>query len=237
MNSGRGNDRGRDVSSDEVDAMIEAAEELVLLNLKTGSHIAGGRRRGSFDPDLASRFDALKVPPPPGSAKAAPPPPPSVPRKVEAAVPSTKEDEEINRILGDDLAARFAALKAAPSSSSASLSLGNFSDSSEQRYRFDGDDSDDEDDDVDEEGVSKREVEKMIEWAKDAARLDPSPSSDDEIDAEQDLIDDYLDDDDDLDAKSKQIRAEKKKKESSRTGRSILNLFSFSKRSRDSPST
>ncbi|XP_068635009.1 uncharacterized protein [Aristolochia californica] len=248
MSRGWGNHRGRDVTADEVDALVEAAEELVLLNLKTDSHIARRRDSSSIDPDLTRRFDSLKVCPSAAPAKV---PSPRVLKKDEAAVTSkqneappmpvlkkdesSKEDEEMNRILGDDLAARFAALKGS-SSSSASLNLGKFTDSMMQRkYGFDGDDSDDEDDDVDEEGISKKEVEKMMQWAADAARLDPSPSSDEEIDAAHELSDDDLDDENGLDPKSKQIRAVKNKKGSIRTGRTILKWFTFSRQTRESP--
>lgn len=70
----------------------------------------------------------------------------------------------------DDLLARFAALKASSSSTKDSDVAGI--------GRECGGDSD----------VEEDEVGKIIQWAKDAARLDPSPPSDD---------DDVIDDDDD----------------------------------------
>ncbi|KAJ9179604.1 hypothetical protein P3X46_011374 [Hevea brasiliensis] len=65
----------------------------------------------------------------------------------------------------DDLLARFAALKASSSSTTTAASaVAGFGQDC-------GGDSDEEED----------EVEKIIQWAKDAARLDPSPPSDDDV--------------------------------------------------------
>jgi hypothetical protein len=76
-------------------------------------------------------------------------------------------EEELKAVLGDDLSTRFAALKASSSSSSfiiaASASL--------------------------HDAVADDEVEKLIRWAKDAARLDSSPPSDDDSSFVNDMTD------------------------------------------------
>ncbi|KAI3820824.1 hypothetical protein L1987_08373 [Smallanthus sonchifolius] len=91
----------------------------------------------------------------------------------------------------DDLFARFAALKA-PNATSASISTSE----DMKIVKHDVEDADEED-----------EVQKIINWAIDAARLDPSPSS--EIDDDDD-DDSYSDDDDSDDGEATSTVARKK---------------------------
>ncbi|WCJ38988.1 hypothetical protein M5689_020012 [Euphorbia peplus] len=128
---------------EEVEQLLKAAQDEVLLKLSIDSHMS----RVSPDyllSDLDRRFQALKSTKQTHSTTKQPPPS----RPPEA-------DPKPN---GDDLLARFAALKASSSAPQPQLQLHS--------------DDDDEED----------EVEKIIRWAKDAARLDPSPPSDDDDD-------------------------------------------------------
>ena len=122
-----------------MEELLRAVHDNMLLSLSVDSHAS--RRRLS---DVDRHFQALKV-------------------KIadDSGGIHVDVDHDLKAVLGDNLSARFAALKApmhVPSSSSIAASH----------------DEDNIDDDVDEE------VEKLMRWAKDAARLDPSPPSDDE---------------------------------------------------------
>ncbi|XP_058105278.1 uncharacterized protein LOC131248827 [Magnolia sinica] len=140
----------------------------MLLNISTGSHTT---RNTSLDSDLVRRLEALKAP---SSSTGITRVPPMKDRK-RVVVVSAVVDEEMQRILGEDLSARFAALKG--SSSSREFQA--------RPKKLDDDDDDDDDDvdvDVDDDGVSKKEVDKLMQWAMDEARLNPSMSSDDDDD-------------------------------------------------------
>ncbi|KAF7827486.1 transcription initiation factor TFIID subunit 11 isoform X3 [Senna tora] len=86
---------------DEVEEMLQAAQDQVLLKLSVDSHIASASSNNYLDSDLERRFKALKS----GGS---------------SSVTVAREDQEFKAVLGDDLSARFAALKAKlnPSSSS-----------------------------------------------------------------------------------------------------------------------
>ncbi|KAL9420364.1 hypothetical protein AB3S75_038023 [Citrus x aurantiifolia] len=155
--------------SNEVEKLLEAAHDEMLLKLSVDSHIAS-ISSNYLDADLDRRFQALRSRP-------------SVPRqsKSQSATPSQSQtrrnvsvDDELKSSLGDDLSARFAALKASSSSSSAN-----------DDNKYDGVDVGPKipDGDVDD---GEDEVEKIIRWAKDAARLDPSAPSDDDKDSDRD---------------------------------------------------
>lgn len=146
MSRNKGKTKTRKTEEDQVEELLRAAQDDMLLSLSVDSHI-------SHLSDVERRFQALKLNKPTPKAAA---PPNSNSTAIQADV-----DPELKAVLGDDLSARFAALKASmpmPSSSSSIIS------------------PDYDDDAVDEDD----EVEKLMRWAKDAARLDPSPPSDDE---------------------------------------------------------
>nr|XP_011463427.1 PREDICTED: uncharacterized protein LOC105351252 [Fragaria vesca subsp. vesca] len=150
MSRNKAKTKTRKTEEDQVEELLRAAQDDMLLSLSVDSHI-------SHLSDVERRFQALKLNKPTPKA-AAPPNPNSNSTAIQADV-----DPELKAVLGDDLSARFAALKASmPMPSSSSSSMFNPPD-------YD-DDAVDEDD----------EVEKLMRWAKDAARLDPSPPSDDE---------------------------------------------------------
>lgn len=164
--------------SNEVEKLLEAAHDEMLLKLSVDSHIAS-ISSNYLDADLDRRFQALRSRP-------------SVPRqsKSQSATPSQYQtrrnvsvDDELKSSLGDDLSARFAALKASSSSSA------------NDDNKYDGVDVGPKipDGDVDH---GEDEVEKIIRWAKDAARLDPSPPSDDDDDKDSDRDTDSDSDDD-----------------------------------------
>ncbi|KAK9274750.1 hypothetical protein L1049_022002 [Liquidambar formosana] len=100
----------------------------------------------------------------------------------EANCEASDEKDELKGVLGDDLFARFAALKASLPSSVPP----NTSDGGDQSVRP-NENGDTEDDD---------EVEKIIQWAKDAARLDPSSATDDDDDDGNDEKEEEDEDDD-----------------------------------------
>ncbi|KAK2979126.1 hypothetical protein RJ640_021760 [Escallonia rubra] len=139
---------------DEVEELLRAAHDHVLLGLSVDSHTSrGGAARDSLiDPDLDRRFQALKSKPQPQPKAKAKPEPHPTSKPGPSPPPAVPEM--------DDLLVRFAALKGTPSSSS----------SNDEQVL-----SGDQNDDVD-------EVEKLMRWAMDAARLDPSTPSDDEVD-------------------------------------------------------
>ena len=154
----------------EVEELLQAAQDELLLKLSLDSHMS--RVSPNYiDSDLDRRFQALKKSRPSSSSSSV----------VPQSQSHKSTDDNSNN---SDLSARFAALKAkgsSSSSSSAAVGVG-VGPSSNILYEEEDDDEDDE-------------VEKLIRWAKDAARLDPSPPSDDDDDDDQD--DDEEDDDDD----------------------------------------
>ncbi|KAL3850597.1 hypothetical protein ACJIZ3_012479 [Penstemon smallii] len=146
---------------DEVEQLLRAAQDDMLLKLSLNSHMAHSSS-SAIDPDLDRRFLALKKPKQPST---------------------TTSNHKINKIdiggaaEGDDLFARFTALKSSLPSHS--------------RSNLDKDESDKQTEE-DENNSEEDEVEKVIKWAIDAARLDPSSPSDDD----DDLDDDEFHDDD-----------------------------------------
>ncbi|KAJ0988669.1 hypothetical protein J5N97_007025 [Dioscorea zingiberensis] len=139
----------------EVDQLLRQAEDDVLLKLSVNAHTVSD---SSLDSDLARRFQALKSPPAlaPTASKAI----------IEGRVEPEGEEGKWRRSLGDDLSARFAALKGCSSEAN--------KESSQSKTMMEIGGSDVEDD----------EVEKVMRWAVDAARLDPSRGDhDDDKDA------------------------------------------------------
>ncbi|EPS72474.1 hypothetical protein M569_02287, partial [Genlisea aurea] len=148
--------RRRASDEDEVEQLIKAAQDEVLLKLNVDTHMV--RPSASIDPDLDRRFHALKKSQKPTSSTA-----------------RTDDEFDNKRPSGGDALARFAA-----------LSMGS-NDSINQPETDEG--SDDEDD----------EVERVLRWAFDAARLDPSPPDEfDDRDFGEGNSDDDDDDDDDF---------------------------------------
>ena len=99
----------------------------------------------------------------------------------------SSNNKELKAVMGDDLSARFAVLKGSSSSSSTpGVGVGPNNILSD-----DGDGDEDEED----------EVEKLIRWAKDAARLDPSPPSDDDDHDEEEEEEEEEEDDEEEDYK------------------------------------
>ncbi|KAF5444459.1 hypothetical protein F2P56_033589 [Juglans regia] len=149
----------------KVEELLQAAQDELLLKLSLDSHMSRGPP-DYLHTDLDRRFQSLK------SRPSLPISPSQSQKLTPSSVASAgAEDEELKADLGDELSARFAALKGSLFSSSSSssstnvISVGPISSS-----------DDDEED----------EVEKLIRWAKDAARLDPSPPSDEDDDEEED---------------------------------------------------
>ncbi|KAG7617158.1 hypothetical protein AtNW77_Chr4g0301531 [Arabidopsis thaliana] len=137
---------------DEVEQLLQAAQDEMILKLSVDSHTS--RSSSDYlDPDLHSRFLALK----------------SQKKKDQQQQQKQRprmqpKSKDVVEETPEDLMLRFAALKTSlPSASSSSSVL---------LQDEIGEDSDEIGEDA--------EVEKLIQWAIDAARLDPSPSSDDE---------------------------------------------------------
>ncbi|XP_075496152.1 uncharacterized protein LOC142533311 [Primulina tabacum] len=148
---------GPAADEDEVEQLLRAAQDDVLLKLSLDSHTTRAAAY-SINPDLDRRYEALKAQLNPKSA--------SIPATAAAASESRIDGPEDS----DDLFARFAALKKSIPSHN------NDEKQSTSKEESDGDGDGDGDDD---------EVEKVIKWAVDAARLDPSgTTSDDETDDE-----------------------------------------------------
>ncbi|CAE6179189.1 unnamed protein product [Arabidopsis arenosa] len=138
---------------DEVEQLLQAAQDEMILKLSVDSHTS--RSSSDYlDPDLHSRFLALKSQKKKDQQRQQHKRRPRSPTKLKDLVEETP----------DDLMLRFTALKTSlPSASSSSSVLLQ----------------DEIGDDGDEIGEDA-EVEKLIQWAIDAARLDPSPPSDDD---------------------------------------------------------
>lgn len=174
-----GKKKGGVSKDDDVDELLRAAHDDVLIKLSLNSHIAHLGTSSSIDPDLDSRFQALKA----RQSK-------SKSSKLDASqVRIASEKKNPEKVLqtvdeSDDLFARFAALKGSslPSHPSSAADVGG-RDEVQQLVNDDGED----------------EVEKVIKWAIDAARLDPSPPSDSDDEEGGDNDDDLSDDSDDDD--------------------------------------
>lgn len=179
------------VVNDEVEELLRAAEDAALLKLNLNSHTVHASP-SDLHPDLDQRFRALK-----SGSKSAAKPETSTKRMPPPQTGIVKEELE-----EDDLFVRFSALKASlPNSSVSSSSVG--ANTSAARLVQDvsklgggglvGEGNiDDEDED---------EVDKVIRWAMDAARLDPSLSSDDDDNINDD--DEKSDEDDDSPGRNK----------------------------------
>ncbi|KAL2233201.1 46 kDa FK506-binding nuclear protein [Sesamum indicum] len=158
---------------DEVEQLLRAAQDDVLLKLNVNSHMARASASAAIDPDLDRRFQALRKSQKPtkldDSTKRSPP-------KVE------RGDGKVDGAAAeDDLFARFAALK---------NSLPSYN---KNERKSPADVSGNE---LATEEESEDEVDKVIKWAIDSARLDPSPPSDDDDDDDDN---DRSDEDDDVD--------------------------------------
>lgn len=136
---------------DEVEELLRAAQDELLLNISLDSHIASSSSSTlsppssdvNFDDDLDRRFQALKS------------------KSKSVAIASEVPPSKSALVDDNSIFSRFDALKL---KSNPSLKNEGPTVSTEEE------ESEDEDD----------QVEKLIQWAKDAARLDPSTSSDDE---------------------------------------------------------
>ncbi|KAI3900024.1 hypothetical protein MKW98_000924 [Papaver atlanticum] len=170
----------------DVDELIKAAQDELLLKLSINSHTT----TNNLDLDLLHRFQALKS----NNKK------PSVSSSKTTTADSVSSKVSLPKNEGLDLDTRFNALKNKSGSSSATTAeIG--------RLGFNDDNQSDGDEDD--------EVEKLIKWAKDAARLDPSPPSDDDVDVdpEDDDTDDDLEDSGDDDDDEEEIRKKSKVKD------------------------
>ncbi|KAA0066134.1 transcription initiation factor TFIID subunit 11 isoform X3 [Cucumis melo var. makuwa] len=190
MDSRKKTGRGNDDEQEQIEQLLQAAQDDLMLKLTLDSHMS--RVSPNYlHSDLDRRFQALRSRP---SSTAA-----AVPRNPRSSHPHIQSDSssrppppienlvvdgESQSILDDDLAARFAALKASlPSSTTPpSSSIPN-----------DVDSADEED-----------EVEKLIQWAKDAARLDPSPPSEEDDEEEE-----FISSDEDVNDRIKERRKKK----------------------------
>ncbi|KAL8120571.1 uncharacterized protein LOC141724811 [Apium graveolens] len=187
MSSGRGGinkkqhtrRKQRQDEEDEVDKLLRATEDDILLKLSVDSHMSRGSSSQIIHPDLDRRFQALR-----SSSKSNSKPPASI-AKPTSVISDTILNKEpvVNEDDGDDLFARFAALKSI---------LPSHSNQNEQVEINDGD-----------------EVDEVIRWAIDSAALDPSPPSDDD-NVSDDSTDDQTDDDED-DIKKKENNKKKNK--------------------------
>ncbi|GMY18592.1 46 kDa FK506-binding nuclear protein [Fagus crenata] len=156
----------------EVEQLLQAAQDELVLNLSINSHMS--RVSPNYiDSDLDRRFQALK-------------------KSGSSVVPQeSSNNKELKAVMGDDLSARFAALKGSSSSSSSSSSTPGVGVVPNNILSGDGDGDGDGDEDEEDE------VEKLIRWAKDAARLDPSPPSDDDDHDDEEEEEEEEEDDDD----------------------------------------
>ncbi|KAE8716823.1 Oxoprolinase 1 [Hibiscus syriacus] len=204
--SGRKKSSDATADTDAVEQLLQAAQDEMLLELSVDSYMS--RVAPDYlDPDLRCRFQALRSRPSSSQPKqekessAQPPlqpPKPQLEQKEDGdkkgPEPKVAVDDELKAVLGDDLSARFAALKASLSSSSSNPTA-----STTNEVRVDLEKSDGEDDEED-------EVERVIQWAKDAARLDPFPASDDDDLIGSDSGDNDTDYDDDPKHRKKETK-------------------------------
>ncbi|GLT87144.1 hypothetical protein SLE2022_052430 [Rubroshorea leprosula] len=178
--------------ADEVEQLLQATQDEMLLQLSIDTHMS--RVAPDYlESDLDRRFQALKSKP---SARQPQSRQSSAPKQQQQQQQNQRQeavvddvDQELRSVLGDDLSARFAALKASSSSSSSTAINDVRAGTNVANSRADDGFEDHQDDKED-------EVEKVIRWAMDAARLDPSPPFDDEDDHNKEESDDDDDDDD-----------------------------------------
>ncbi|VFQ66805.1 unnamed protein product [Cuscuta campestris] len=178
---------------DEVEELLRAAADETLLQLSVDAHTTRGSSTQFIAPDLDRRFQALKTRPKSSSI-------PNKHPKTSAPTASLVTDNvNCHRTVGDggdenDLFARFAALKSSlPSYSS---SAGSGCNPRLGRVELENVEDEDEDD----------QVEKLIKWAVDAARLDPSPPSDTDYEDDDDNSDSHSEDEDNDGTKRQQKR-------------------------------
>ncbi|KAM7529601.1 hypothetical protein LguiB_033011 [Lonicera macranthoides] len=145
----------------EVEKLLRAAEDSMLLKLSVNSHTSRGSSSTIIDPDLDRGFQTLrsKLNPTTYSKSNLNPQLPNPPPSISSLPTDLNLNSDYNP-QGDYLFARFTALKSSIPTHSSSPSLNEL-----QKKFENGDDEEDE-------------VEKLIRWAMDAARLDPSPQSD-----------------------------------------------------------
>ena len=174
----------QDEDQDEVEKLLRATEDDILLKLSVDSHMSRGSSSHIIHPDLDRRFQALRSSSSSSNSKP----------KASVRTPDAKLNKEFESVVkendgdGDDLFARFAALKATlPSYSKESGNVGS-------------------------DGVDGDEVDEVIRWAIDAAALDPSPPSDDDATdaSSDDQTDDDEDEDDDIKKKDKKKKGARK---------------------------
>ncbi|CAI0415367.1 unnamed protein product [Linum tenue] len=151
-----------------VEELLRSAQDEIMLKLSVDSHISKTPNGSdSLPSDLRRRLDALKSVPASTSSAAL-----KSASASSSAVASAGQSQ-------DDLMARFDALKVKGRSGSGAAPVLPSPDLTGSGGFCTVDEDDEED-----------EVEKIIRWAKDAARLDPSPPSDDDDDCHSDDDDD-----------------------------------------------
>ncbi|XP_020590979.1 uncharacterized protein LOC110031889 isoform X2 [Phalaenopsis equestris] len=198
-----GSSRGLPPEASEVEEMLRAAEDELLTGLRVGSHTISS---SSLDHDLARRFDALKAP------RLRPPMAIQPIRTPQPSAPQSKSLETKDQIYGDpmndDLMARFAALKSLASKPEPMVDpISNREDITDDEQSEDLEDGD---------MVSKKEVDKVIMWAMDAARLDPSVNNDEDNDLDEES------DHEDVDVKELEAEVEEKKNSDKGKGKHVM---------------
>uniref|UniRef100_A0A0E0EHW2 Uncharacterized protein n=1 Tax=Oryza meridionalis TaxID=40149 RepID=A0A0E0EHW2_9ORYZ len=220
MSGGGGGRKAADTGGEEaeVEALLRAAQDAVMLKLQANSHLVSSSSSATapnlppsldhpaaaadpLDADLARRFNALRSPRPPD-------PKPKQPDAPSAAAAAGGMDE---------LEARFAALKGAAGPEK------------ETRVRLEdlGGESDEDD-----------EVDKVMRWAMDAARLDvatagagkaKSAKKDDDEEEEKDEKSSSVssEDDDEEEEEEKLEERERKRKEMMSKNKSKTKWFSL----------
>ncbi|XP_031496303.1 uncharacterized protein LOC116261602 [Nymphaea colorata] len=177
---------------DEVEELLRVAQDDVFLRLNVNSHRLHSSSSG-LDADLDRRFAALKVP-------SAQKPNPSAACNESEEKRGQIGDGKSGDVFGAELSARFLALKG-PMKGEADVAMKQPMDS----LSVAAGNGCGEDEDFD------SEVQKLLEWAKDAARLDSSRS--DEEDEGSDGDDDDDDDESDDDRAESKMKVEVGKKE------------------------
>ncbi|XP_074584729.1 uncharacterized protein LOC141840588 [Curcuma longa] len=190
---------GDDPAEADVDQLLRAVEDDLLLKLSVGTYSS---RSSPLDPHLARRFEDLKSPPPPPSSAVQPRPSDPLRTVTKGGASLASDDGQWGEVLGDDLAIRFAALKGSSSSGAGRSDPGIKNSGLATPQRKLPFEEEEEEEEEEEGGVSKKEVDKLLQWAMDAARLDPSKSDDE---------DDSSEDEEDLDLKRKIGKDEKVK--------------------------
>ncbi|MQM18253.1 hypothetical protein Taro_051241 [Colocasia esculenta] len=184
-----------DPSSTDVEELLRAAQDDLLIKLSVDVHTT--TTSSSLDPDLSRRFDALKShsAPPPPKRKSPPDGPSNLPGGGGVGGGATATGTSIavegtrgGRSEGKEDGPGKQDPRESPcrlGSSSFYLPAGSVVRKAEcipkEVYDDDGgeDDNSDESDDGD-DGVSKKEVEKLMRWAMDPSHLDADPSNNDD---------------------------------------------------------